>query len=178
MRNRALGKTGYSVSELGYGAWGLGGEMWLGSGDREGGDALKAAFDQGVTFFDTALAYGSGHSERLIGKVLKAELHDGRAVVATKVPPRNQQWPADGNKPVTDVFPPKHIASSTETSLKNLGIEALPVEHPRQARRRFAGRSGWDRLSVGARGRRAATARRPVGGGAYAALIRTNGPLW
>lgn len=128
MKNRTLGKTGYSVSELGYGGWGLGGEMWLGSGDREGGDALKAAVDQGVTFFDTALAYGGGHSEQLIGRVLKAELRDGRAVVATKVPPRNQQWPADGNKPVTDVFPPKHIAASTETSLRNLGLEALPVQ--------------------------------------------------
>jgi aryl-alcohol dehydrogenase-like predicted oxidoreductase len=128
MNNRTLGTTGYAVSEIGFGGWGLGGQMWLGSDDREGSDALRAALEQGVTFFDTALAYGSGHSEQLIGRVLKAELRDGRAVVATKVPPRNQQWPADGNKPVTDVFPPKHIASSTEASLRNLGLDALPVQ--------------------------------------------------
>jgi aryl-alcohol dehydrogenase-like predicted oxidoreductase len=102
--------------------------MWLGSGDREGGDALRAAFDQGVTFFDTALAYGSGHSERLIGKVLKPEIHDGSAVVATKVPPRNNQWPGDGNKPLADVFPARHLAASTEASLKNLGVDALPLQ--------------------------------------------------
>ncbi len=128
MRQRTLGGTGYTVSELGYGGWGLGGEMWRGSGDREGGDALRAAFDQGVTFFDTALAYGGGHSEELIGKVLKAELKDGRALVATKIPPGNQQWPADGNKPLTVVFPPKHITKSTERSLKNLRVDAIPVQ--------------------------------------------------
>jgi aryl-alcohol dehydrogenase-like predicted oxidoreductase len=128
MRNRTLGTTGYDVSELGFGAWGLGGAMWLGSDDRQGGDALRAALDQGVTFFDTALAYGDGHSEQLIGKVLRAELHDGRAVVATKIPPRNQEWPGDGKKPLSDVFPAKHIAASTESSLKNLGLDALPVQ--------------------------------------------------
>ena len=128
MRNRTLGTTGYDVSEIGFGGWGLGGQMWLGADDREGSDALRAAFDQGVTFFDTALAYGSGHSERVIGNVLKPELRDGRAVVATKVPPKNQQWPADGNKPLSDVFPARHIAASTESSLKNLGIDALPLQ--------------------------------------------------
>jgi aryl-alcohol dehydrogenase-like predicted oxidoreductase len=74
------------------------------------------------------LAYGGGHSERLIGKTLKAELRDGRTIVATKVPPRNQEWPGDGNKPLSDVFPARHIAASTESSLKNLGIDALPLQ--------------------------------------------------
>jgi aryl-alcohol dehydrogenase-like predicted oxidoreductase len=128
MRNRTLGTTGYDVSEIGYGAWGLGADMWLGADDREGSDALREALNAGVTFFDTALAYGSGHSERLIGKVLREAIHDGRAVVATKVPPRNLQWPADGDKPLTDVFPARHIAASTESSLKNLGVDALPLQ--------------------------------------------------
>jgi aryl-alcohol dehydrogenase-like predicted oxidoreductase len=128
MKKRSLGATGYTVSELGYGAWGLGGAMWLGSDDRQGGDALRAALDQGVTFFDTALAYGDGHSEELIGKVLKAELKDGRALVATKVPPGNQEWPANGNKPLSAVFPAKHITKSTERSLKNLRVDAIPVQ--------------------------------------------------
>jgi aryl-alcohol dehydrogenase-like predicted oxidoreductase len=128
MRNRTLGTTGYDVSEIGFGGWGLGGQMWLGVDDREGSDALRAALDQGVTFFDTALAYGDGHSERLIGQVLRKEIHEGQAVVATKVPPLNQEWPADGNKGLGDVFPARHIAKSTEASLKNLGIDALPLQ--------------------------------------------------
>lgn len=128
MKKRSLGATGYTVSELGYGAWGLGGEMWLGSDDAQGGEALRAALDQGITFFDTALAYGGGHSEELIGKVLNAELKDGRALLATKVPPGNQEWPADGNKPLSAVFPPRHITKSTERSLKNLRVDAIPVQ--------------------------------------------------
>jgi aryl-alcohol dehydrogenase-like predicted oxidoreductase len=128
MTNRRLGVTGYEVSELGYGGWGLGGSQWRGVDDRDGREALRAAFEQGVTFFDTALAYGDGHSERLIGDVLRPEIHDGRAVVATKIPPRNQEWPADGRKSVADVFPARHVAASTERSLKHLGVDALPVQ--------------------------------------------------
>ena len=128
MKNRTLGGTGYTVSELGYGGWGLGGGQWRGADDREGRDALRAALDAGVTFFDTALAYGDGHSEQLIGKGLRQEIRDGRAVVATKVPPRNQEWPGDGKKSVADVFPARHLAASTGRSLKNLGVDALPLQ--------------------------------------------------
>ncbi len=123
-----LGTTGYVVSELGLGAWGLGGDMWRGVDDGAAREALRAAVDQGITFFDTALAYGNGHSERLIGEVLKAEIRAGRVVVATKVPPRNQEWPGKAGKPLADVFPARHLAASTERSLKNLGVEALPLQ--------------------------------------------------
>src|SRR5256712_8242288 len=122
-----LGTTGYVVSELGLGAWGLGGDMWRGVDDGAAREALRAAVDQGITFFDTALAYGNGHSERLIGEVLKADIRAGRVVVATKVPPRNQEWPGKAGKPLADVFPARHLAASTERSLKNLGVEALPL---------------------------------------------------
>lgn len=128
MNQRTLGTTGYTVSEIGFGGWGVGGDMWQGAGDREGSDALRKAIDEGVTFFDTALAYGTGHSERLMGKVLRSELKDGRAVLGTKIPPRNLRWPGDATTPLTDVFPAKHITASTEQSLKNLGLEALPVQ--------------------------------------------------
>src|SRR3989441_1257629 len=123
-----LGTTGYVVSELGLGAWGLGGDMWRGVDDGAAREALRAAVDQGITFFDTALAYGDGHSERLIGAVLKAELRAGRVVVATKVPPRNEEWPGKAGKPLADVFPARHLAASTEQSLQNLGVEALPLQ--------------------------------------------------
>ena len=128
MRTRPLGTTGYTVSELGLGAWGLGGGQWRGGGDAEGRAALRAAVDQGITFFDTALAYGAGHSERLIGEVLKEEIRSGRAVVATKIPPRNKEWPGKADKPLKAFFPAHHIAACTEASLKNLGVEALPIQ--------------------------------------------------
>jgi len=128
MRNRTLGTTGYDVSEIGYGGWGLGGGQWLGAQDSDGRDALRRAVDEGVTFFDTALAYGDGHSEQVIGQVLRAEIRDGLAVVATKVPPLNQEWPGDGSKSVSAVFPARHVAASTEASLKNLGVDALPLQ--------------------------------------------------
>jgi len=128
VRTRPLGTTGYTVSELGFGAWGLGGGMWQGGSDSEAREALRAAVDQGITFFDTALAYGQGHSERLIGAALKGEIESGRVVVATKIPPRDGQWPGAAGTPLKDVFPPHHISTSTEKSLQNLGIDALPVQ--------------------------------------------------
>ena len=78
-KTRTLGSTGYTVSELGFGAWGLGGGMWQGGSDGEGREALRAAVDQGITFFDTALAYGQGHSERLIGAALQSEIEDRKS---------------------------------------------------------------------------------------------------
>ncbi len=128
MNTRPLGTTGYTVSELGFGAWGLGGGMWQGGSDSEAREALRAAVDQGITFFDTALAYGQGHSERLIGAALQSEIESGRVVVATKIPPRDGQWPGAAGTPIQDVFSPRHISTSTEKSLQNLGIDALPVQ--------------------------------------------------
>jgi aryl-alcohol dehydrogenase-like predicted oxidoreductase len=128
MKSRALGNTGYRVSELGYGAWGLGADMWRGVDDSEGRTALREAVGQGITFFDTALAYGSGHSEQLIGEAVKAELHAGKVVVATKIPPMNHVWPGQAGERLANVFPAKYIVRSTEQSLKNLGLEALPVQ--------------------------------------------------
>src|SRR5437879_3097732 len=127
-KTRTLGSTGYTVSELGFGAWGLGGGMWQGGSDSEAREALRAAVDEGITFFDTALAYGQGHSERLIGAALQREIASGNVVVATKIPPRDGQWPGAAGAALTDVFPPRHIATSTEKSLQNLGIDALPVQ--------------------------------------------------
>ncbi|HEV8509574.1 MAG TPA: aldo/keto reductase [Gemmatimonadales bacterium] len=128
MKQRPLGNTGYRVSEIGYGGWGLGGEMWRGVDDSEGRKALREAVDQGITFFDTALAYGNGHSEQVIGEVLKDDIRAGRVVVATKIPPKNREWPGNGSKPLADIFPAQYIAESTERSLKNLRVEALHLQ--------------------------------------------------
>ncbi len=128
MKTRNLGTTGYAVSELGLGAWGLGGDMWRGVDDGAAREALREARDQGITFFDTALAYGNGHSERLIGEVLQADVRAGRVVVATKVPPRNEEWPGKADTPLAKVFPAKHLSECTDKSLKHLGVEALPLQ--------------------------------------------------
>ena len=128
MKLRPLGSTGYRVSEIGFGAWGIGGAMWRGVADNETSKALREAVDQGITFFDTALAYGDGHSERLIGEVLRDDVRAGRVTVATKIPPMNLEWPAKPSYALNTVFPSRHIAASTEQSLKNLRVEALHLQ--------------------------------------------------
>ena len=89
MRYRRLGRTNYEVSEIGYGAWGIGQSMWLGADDDESVRALNRAADLGVTLYDTALAYGDGHSEQLVGALAR----ERDVVVATKIPPKNKIWP-------------------------------------------------------------------------------------
>jgi aryl-alcohol dehydrogenase-like predicted oxidoreductase len=128
MNHRALGTTGYEVGEIGFGGWGLGADMWRGVDDSEGVDALREAFDKGVTFFDTALVYGTGHSECLMGEVLREEIRNGDIVVATKVPPLNDEWPGDANSSVAETFPARHLSACTEESLTNLGVDALSLQ--------------------------------------------------
>jgi aryl-alcohol dehydrogenase-like predicted oxidoreductase len=126
MRYRTLGRTGIEVSELGYGAWGIGQREWIGAEDEESLRALRRAVELGVTFVDTALAYGSGHSEELVGRVVREAPQAVR--VATKVPPRNWLWPARPGIPVEQVFPGEWIVECTERSLRNLGLEAIDVQ--------------------------------------------------
>jgi aryl-alcohol dehydrogenase-like predicted oxidoreductase len=124
MRYRTLGRTGLNVSEIGFGAWGIGKHMWVGADDQQSLQALKAARDQGVNFFDTALAYGDGHSEQLIARAF------GRStdvVIATKVPPKNLIWPARAGTPLRDVFPRKYVIECLDASLRNLGRDAIDV---------------------------------------------------
>ncbi len=126
MHERILGRTGIRVSEIGFGAWGIGGELWRGNNDSESLHALHRAADLGVTFFDTALAYGDGHSERLVGKFLKERRE--QITVATKIPPKNARWPARPGTKLSDVFPPDHIIQCTERSLKHLGVETIDLQ--------------------------------------------------
>ena len=128
MRTRPLGGTGLAVTEIGYGGWGLGGDMWLGASDAEGRAALEEALGCGVRFFDTALVYGDGHSETMIGSVLKASRLRGECIVATKIPPRNMQWPGSGERSLKEIFPARHVVACVETSLRNLGDEALQLQ--------------------------------------------------
>src|SRR5436305_6966662 len=117
MRYRKLGNTGFEVSEVGFGAWGIGKSEWVGADDERSLRTLKSARDAGINFFDTALAYGDGHSESLLARAF------GRSkdvVIASKVPPKNLIWPAQDESPLSDVFPSAYVLKSLETTLKNL----------------------------------------------------------
>ena len=126
MKYRKLGRTNFEVSEMGYGAWGIGGHQWLGADDRESLAALRRAIELGLNFIDTALAYGEGHSEQLVAQVVRDA---GRRIyVATKVPPKNYLWPAQPGIGIEQVFPYHHILLSTEQSLKNLRLETIDLQ--------------------------------------------------
>src|SRR5947209_15785100 len=103
MRYRKLGKNGFEVSEIGFGAWAIGGAMWGGKRDDDARAALQRAFEHGVNFIDTALVYGDGHSERLVGEFAREKR--GKVHVATKVPPKCYQWPARPDAPLREFFP-------------------------------------------------------------------------
>jgi len=126
MQYRKLGRTNLDVSDIGYGAWGIGQKQWLGGTDHEAIAGIRRAIELGLNFIDTALAYGEGHSERLIGKVLSEETH--KVIIASKIPPKNLVWPARAGVGIDDVFPVDHITVSTETSLKNLGLDYLDLQ--------------------------------------------------
>ena len=103
MEYRPLGRTGLDVSAIGYGAWGIGGGLWVGAEDAESLRALHRAVDLGVNFVDTAYDYGQGRSEALVGQVIRERRET--ILVATKIPPKNRVWPAAPDVPVSECFP-------------------------------------------------------------------------
>ena len=143
MRYRKLGRAGFEISEIGYGAWGIGGSQWLGGTDDESIAALRRAIELGLNFIDTALAYGDGHSEQLVGRVVRETGH--RIYVATKVPPKNDQWPALPGIGIEKVFPYNYILESTETSLRNLGLDVIDLQQLHVWNPEWIGREEWRR---------------------------------
>jgi aryl-alcohol dehydrogenase-like predicted oxidoreductase len=126
MNYRTLGRTGLQFSEIGFGAWGIGKGAWIGAEDDESSKALNKAIDLGLNFIDTALVYGDGHSESLVGKVVKGRSET--IYVASKIPPKNFQWPAQRGVSVKEAFPADHVIASTEESLKNLGLDTIDLQ--------------------------------------------------
>ena len=122
MRYRTFGRTGWRVGEVGYGMWGMGG--WTGSDDIQSRISLEGAVARGVNFFDTAQAYGDGHSELLLGRLMAARA-DKRLYAATKVLPKNRQWPSLRGVPLAEVFPRDYIRRYVEISRANLGLETI-----------------------------------------------------
>jgi len=125
MRYRRFGRTGWEVSEIGYGMWGMAG--WTGSEDAESLASLDRAVELGCNFFDTAWAYGDGHSEQLLAKLLKRH-HGKRLYSATKIPPKNRRWPARPEYSLDDVYPPDYIREYTEKSLRNIDVSTIDLQ--------------------------------------------------
>ena len=127
MNYRLFGRTRWQVGEIGCGMWGMG--SWSNSDDEESLRSLQAAVDGGCNFFDTAYAYGQGRSENLLGQIVRANrANEGRRLfTATKIPPRNEQWPARSTFILDDCYPPEHIEEFVHKSLQHAGLESLDL---------------------------------------------------
>src|SRR5436305_8717975 len=124
MKYRKLGRTGFDVSEIAYGLWGMGG--WSGSDDRESLQALQLAVDLGCNFFDSAWTYGDGKSDGLLGQTI-AKNRGKRLFAASKIPPKNNQWPALPKYKYQDVFPHDHVFDYADRIRKQLGTDSIDV---------------------------------------------------
>lgn len=124
MRYRRFGRKNWQVSEIGYGMWGMGG--WSGSDDEESLASLQHAARLGCNFFDTAWAYGEGRSERLLGQLVRAN-PEKKLYTATKIPPKNRQWPSRSEFSLDDSFPPDYIEEYVHRSLENASLESFDL---------------------------------------------------
>lgn len=124
MKYRNFGRTKWNISEIGYGMWGMAG--WTGSDDEESFTSLQLAVDEGCNFFDTAWAYGNGKSEKILGQLVRAN-KGKKLYTATKMPPKNFQWPSRREYTLNDCFPPDHIQKYVEKSLANAGLESFDL---------------------------------------------------
>ncbi len=124
MQYRRFGRMNWEVSEMGYGMWGM--ASWSDSSDEESLRSLQASVDLGVNFFDTAYAYGNGHSENLLGQIIRSNAGKG-LYTATKIPPRTLQWPAPVDSTLAQSFPPDHVEEYVHRSLENAGLERFDV---------------------------------------------------
>jgi aryl-alcohol dehydrogenase-like predicted oxidoreductase len=124
MNYRTFGRTGWKVSEIGYGMWGMAG--WTGSDDDETNRSLDLAVEMGCNFFDTAWGYGAGASEKILGNLIKKNSAK-KLYSASKIPPKNFKWPSKPEYKLDDCFPADHIIKYTEMSLKNLGLETIDL---------------------------------------------------
>jgi Predicted oxidoreductases (related to aryl-alcohol dehydrogenases) len=124
VKYRKLGRTGFEVSEIGHGLWGMSG--WTGSEDQQSLASLQLSVDLGCTFFDTAWAYGQGHSDGLAGKIAAGN-PDERIYIASKVPPKNGRWPASRRDAYSDVFPREHVLKYADLIRQAVGTDRIDL---------------------------------------------------
>jgi aryl-alcohol dehydrogenase-like predicted oxidoreductase len=144
VRQRPFGSTGRQVGELGVGMWGMGGGIggWSGADDRGSMAVLQAAVDAGVTFFDSAQVYGFGATDRLLGELLRANPDRG-LLLASKIPPKNREWPAAPGSRIRDVFPPDHIRACVDGMLRALGTTSIDLVQFHVWQDAWADDPGW-----------------------------------
>jgi aryl-alcohol dehydrogenase-like predicted oxidoreductase len=124
MEYRKLGKTNLLVSEIGHGLWGMG--DWTDANDTQSLEALQKSLDMGCNFFDSAWSYGKGHSDKLLGQLIKNN-PQAKIIAASKIPPKNQKWPATSGDKLKDVFPRQHVIEYTEKILEGIGIPSIDL---------------------------------------------------
>jgi len=124
MKYRRFGRTNWQISEIGHGMWGL--SEWKDTDEKEVNLALDKSVELGCNFFDTAWGYGEGKSERILAKLLKRHA-DKKLFAASKIPPKNRQWPSRRGFKIEDVFPYDYIMEYVDRSLKNLGLEQIDL---------------------------------------------------
>jgi len=142
MKYRRFGRTNWQVSEIGYGMWGMAG--WKESDDLESNHSLDLAVEHGVNFFDTAWGYGEGHSERLLGALVKRHTSP-KLYTASKIPPKNFCWPARPEFTFEESYPSDHIREYTEKTLSNLGLEQIDLMQFHTWDEGWSNREEWQR---------------------------------
>lgn len=142
MKYRKFGRTQWQVGEIGYGMWGMAG--WTESDDLQSAKSLDLAVENGVTFFDTAWGYGEGHSEKLLGQLVRRH-PDKKLYTASKIPPMNFQWPAKPEYSFEESYPASHIIEYTDKTLKNLGLEQIDLMQFHTWDDGWADREEWKR---------------------------------
>jgi aryl-alcohol dehydrogenase-like predicted oxidoreductase len=134
MKYRKLGRTGFDVSEIGHGLWGMSG--WTGSADAQSRESLRLSTRLGCNFFDTAWAYGEGKSDALLGELLAENRENGRReasfagrrlFAASKIPPMNREWPASSKDRYADVFPAHHVFQHVDLIRDKLGAQTIDL---------------------------------------------------
>ncbi|MPR35387.1 aldo/keto reductase [Salmonirosea aquatica] len=140
MNYRRFGRTDWQVSEIGYGMWGLAG--WTGSDIEEVNASLDLAVELGCNFFDTAWGYAEGKSEQILGELMKRN-PDKKLYAATKIPPKNRNWPSRPEFSLDEVFPADYIVKYTEKSLKNLNVECIDLMQFHVWEDHWANRDEW-----------------------------------
>src|SRR3984957_1427754 len=124
MKYRKLGRTGFDVSDIAHGLWGMSG--WSGSDDKGALNALQLAVDLGCNFFDTAWAYGEGKSDGLLGEIM-ARNSGKRLYAASKIPPGNERWPALPEYKYSDVFSAQHVFQYADMIRKQLRVDTIDL---------------------------------------------------
>src|SRR5437016_4239388 len=124
MKLRKLGRTGFNMSEIAHGLWGMG--SWPDSNDEESSQALQLSVDLGCNFFDSAWAYGDGRSDGLLGETLRRN-EEKRLYAASKVPPLNRKWPASAKDSYTEVFPSEHVFRYADLIRQKLRVDSIDL---------------------------------------------------